>query len=337
MEGPEQQTFDMVHRSDVAVARRAAKAAAQSLGFDVNACEEIGLATTELATNLLKHARHGQLLLKPLAAGRRVGLELESRDQGPGIADVKQVLADGYSTVGSRGTGLGAVNRLMDDFDLVSRASGTRVVCRKWRRVHSAPRGKCPLTFGVATRPFPGCAHNGDAFVLHRWEESALVGVIDGLGHGQPAHRAAEAARHYVESHYDLPLRELFAGVGRACHATRGVVMALARFDWAQEQLAFASIGDIEVRVFPPESRLPGLTQRGILGLNAPVARVSEHAWSGPRVLVLHSDGLRGHWAWKDFSDLLEQPAPVMARELLQALARERDDATVLVVQKAGP
>ncbi len=56
-------------------------------------------------------------------------------------------------------------------------------------------------------------------------------------------------ARQYVESHYDLPLPAIFRGVGRACRATRGVVMALARFDWDQGRLSFASVGNIEVRV----------------------------------------------------------------------------------------
>src|SRR5689334_1217296 len=98
MERPGPKTIEVRHQSDVGAARRAAKAAAQTLGFQVEATEEIALAMTELATNLLKHARHGRLILRPLAAGKKVGLEIESLDQGPGIADVGQVLTDGFST-----------------------------------------------------------------------------------------------------------------------------------------------------------------------------------------------------------------------------------------------
>jgi anti-sigma regulatory factor (Ser/Thr protein kinase) len=334
MQGPEPQTIEVRHQSDVGAARRAARTVAETLGFEPKASEEIALAMTELATNLLKHARTGKLVLTPLSVRGRVGLAIESRDQGPGIADVERALADGFSTAGSRGTGLGAVNRLMDEFDITSQPGrGTRLVCRKWRRVHAASLRPCPLSFGVATRPHPGCEHNGDAFVLHQWEESALVGVIDGLGHGQFAHRAAETARRYVESHYDLPLAELFAGVGRACRATRGVVMALARFDWGREKVAFASIGDIETRVFPRAGRFPFPIQRGILGLNAPAAIVTEHPWAPAHLMVLHSDGLHTHWTWADFPGLASQPASEIARRLLQALAREQDDATVLVVR----
>jgi len=265
-------------------------------------------------------------------------LEMVSHDSGPGIADVEQALADRFSTAGTRGTGLGAVNRLMDELDITSEhGRGTRVACRKWVRQHPSSIRPCPLAFGVATRPRRHGEDNGDAFVVKQWAESALVGVIDGLGHGPFAHRAAQAARQYVESHFDLPLDQIFRGVGRACRATRGVVMALARFDWGQGRLAFASVGNIEARVFPGSELFPFAIRRGVIGLNAPNAMVTEHPWPPDHVLVLHSDGLRTHWTWKDFPGLAEQPAQALAQEFLRLLAKEEDDATVIVVRKVIP
>ncbi|MEI6149442.1 MAG: SpoIIE family protein phosphatase, partial [bacterium] len=285
-------------------------------------------------TNLIKHAHGGTLTLTPLAADGRVGLEIESRDSGPGIADVELALADRFSTAGTRGTGLGAVNRLMDELDITSeRGLGTRIACRKWVRQHPSSIRSCPLAFGVATRPRQPGADNGDAFVVKQWAESALVGVIDGLGHGPFAHGAAQAARQYVESHFDLPFEQIFRGTGRACRATRGVVMVLARFDWGQGRLTFASVGNIEARVFPSSERFPFSIRRGVIGLNAPEAVVTEHPWPPGHVLVLHSDGLRTHWSWKDFPGVAEQPAQSLAQEFLRLLAKEEDDATVIVVR----
>ncbi|MDO8544021.1 MAG: ATP-binding protein/SpoIIE family protein phosphatase [Opitutaceae bacterium] len=338
MQSPLPETLEILHSSHVGAARRAAKALAESIGFDPAACEEIALAMTELATNLIKHAQGGKLTLTPHADGGRVALEIESRDSGPGIADVEQALADRFSTAGTRGTGLGAVNRLMDELDITSEhGRGTRIACRKWVRQHPSSIRPCPLAFGVATRPRQPGADNGDAFVVKQWAEIALVGVIDGLGHGQFAHRAAQAARQYVESHFDLPLDQIFRGVGRACRATRGVVMALARFDWGQGRLAFASVGNIEVRVFPGSELFSFSIRRGVIGLNAPNAMVTEHPWPPGHVLVLHSDGLRTYWNWKDFPGLSEQPAQALAQEFLRLLAKEEDDATVIVVRKVIP
>jgi len=177
---------------------------------------------------------------------------------------------------------------------------------------------------------------NGDAFVIKQWGESALVGVIDGLGHGQFAYRAAQAARQYVEFHYDQPLADIFRGVARACRATRGVVMGLARFDWGRGMLTFASVGNVEARVFGSPEPLNFVVPRGILGLNARRPVVTQHRWNLSNVMVLYSDGLSTHWRWSDFPNLAEGSATVAAQELLHAFAREADDSTVVVVKSAG-
>jgi anti-sigma regulatory factor (Ser/Thr protein kinase) len=326
------------HDSDVGAARRAAKALAEKLGFGPVAAEEIALAVIELATNLVKYTSGGDLVLAPLAEGARVGLEVVSQDKGPGIPDVERALTNGYSTSGSRGMGLGAVNRLMDEFDIQSRPrEGTRVVCRKWRRDYAASPQGCPLALGVATRPHTFGVVNGDAFVIKVWAESVLAGVIDGLGHGQFAHRAAQTARQYVEAHFDQPLDQVFRGTARACRATRGVVMALVRFDWGVGRVQVASVGNIEVRAFPPSHDLKFPVRRGVIGLNAPAALVTERPWSPEATMVIHSDGLRTHWAWEDLPGLAGQTAGAAAESLLRALAREQDDATVIVVRKAKP
>ena len=180
---------------------------------------------------------------------------------------------------------------------------------------------------------------NGDAFVLKQWGEGALVGVIDGLGHGQFAYRAAQTAWQYVESHFDQPLEAIFRGVERTCSATRGVVMALARFVLSPSpsvcRMTFASIGNIEAHLFGSPQPMRFMMRRGVLGLHAPGPVVTEHPWGSRSMLVLHSDGMTTRWQWKDFRHLAEAPATVIARQLLRALARDNDDATVVVVKNA--
>jgi anti-sigma regulatory factor (Ser/Thr protein kinase)/serine/threonine protein phosphatase PrpC len=326
----------VVHDSDVNGACQRAQAMALAIGFDETAGAEVALAVRELGANLLKHTKGGTLTLTPLVDGRRVGMRVISQDRGPGIADVEQALRDGISTAGGLGYGLGAVNRLMDEFDIVSEAGtsgGTRIACRRWLRADVYRTMPGPLTFGAASRPHPRMTENGDAFVIKYWGEGALVAVIDGLGHGPFAQRAAQTARQYVESHVDQPLDLIFRGVARACRATRGVVMALARFDWGGTRLTFASIGNIEVRVFGSVEPMNFAVRRGIVGINAPNPLVTQHRWQPNHLLVLHSDGLTTRWRWEDFRDVRRASASVMARRLLQALAKDDDDATVLVVK----
>jgi serine/threonine-protein kinase RsbT len=119
---------------DVEQARREARRLAAELGFGRADVEEIGLAVSELATNLVRYAPGGQLSVGAVEAEGRRGVVVESRDQGPGIADTSAAMRDGFSTAGGLGAGLGGVQRLMDDFELSSGPAGTTVTCRKWRR-----------------------------------------------------------------------------------------------------------------------------------------------------------------------------------------------------------
>jgi anti-sigma regulatory factor (Ser/Thr protein kinase)/serine/threonine protein phosphatase PrpC len=323
-------------------AKRAADSArdvAASIGFSATECEEIVLAAIELASNLVKHAGGGTLTVAATAASDRPGIRIESEDAGPGILDLEQALTDGYSTAGSLGVGLGAVNRLMDELELRSLpTAGAHIVCYRWLRPGAALALPLWLDVGAATRACRRQMQNGDAFLVKQWGGDALMGVIDGLGHGQFAQRAAQTARYYIEQHYDLPLLDLFRGAGRACRATRGVVMALARFEGqARERIEIASLGDIGVRVVGGAAPINVLARRGVVGLGATSPLVTVRPWTPASILIMHSDGVGSHWRWEDFRDLAREPARRIARRLLSALGSGDDDATVLVVRSAEP
>jgi hypothetical protein len=113
--------------------------------------------------------------------------------------------------------------------------------------------------------------------------------------------------------------------------------MALARFDWGESRLVFASVGNIEARVFPSSELFRFAIRRGVIGINAPNAVVTEHSWPQDHMLVLHSDGLRTHWGWKDFPGVAEQPVQDISQDFLRRLAREEDDATIIVVRSVIP
>jgi serine/threonine-protein kinase RsbT len=117
---------------DAHTARRAARDFASAAGFDRVGAEEVALAASELATNLVRYARGGEIRLTGIGDAARSGLQLESRDAGPGVDDLDRALRDGYSSGGGLGSGLPAVRRLADGFEISSGPAGTRVVARKW-------------------------------------------------------------------------------------------------------------------------------------------------------------------------------------------------------------
>ena len=119
-------------RADAERARREARALAVEARFGVEDTEALALAVSELATNLVRYARGGELTLSLVNGDAGTGIEVESRDAGPGIPDVALAMRDGFSTGGGLGSGLPGARRLMDEFEISSAAGGTRIVARKW-------------------------------------------------------------------------------------------------------------------------------------------------------------------------------------------------------------
>ncbi|MFW9996459.1 MAG: ATP-binding protein [Candidatus Odinarchaeota archaeon] len=328
-------TIDVTHISDVRIARQKAEELARIIGFDDNKSAEIGLVAGELASNLVKYANKGMISITECNEDGQAGMVIESIDNGPGILDIEQAMVNGYSTADSLGYGLGTVNRLMDEVDIQSTSeSGTRITCKKWKSVDLQALRSCPLDIGVATRPHPRFTMNGDAFIIKKWSQSALAGVIDGLGHGQFAFKASSTARAYIEKHFDQSLLNIFQGVGRACRSTRGVVMALVRFNWSERRVIHASIGNITTKIISDQKPVHLTIRRGIIGVNAPLPQINEYLWEPGQIMILFSDGLTSRWDWKDFSYLASQKAEAIARELLKKLAKYNDDVTVLVVKE---
>ncbi len=338
---PPARRLKVSHLSDASEARQILKEMAHILGFGAQESGDLAIVVTELVTNIVIHARDGELVLTPLEDKRRLGIKIESLDNGPGIADPDQVITDGFSTGGGLGYGLGTVNRLMDELFIRSRPDGqpgTLITCLRWKPDSLLNIINCPLSVGIATRAHLNSEFNGDAFVVEELNTSVLVALIDGLGHGEPAHYAARIAREYVEEHCDEPLPVLFGGVARACQCSRGIVMAVARFDWGQRpiRLTFASIGNIEARVFGCPTRINLLARRGVIGHNAPKPHVVECDWDSAYIMVLHTDGLSTKWHWNEFPELTKASADYSARRLLQRVAGNDDDATVMVVRGIG-
>jgi anti-sigma regulatory factor (Ser/Thr protein kinase) len=128
-----QSLFCMEERSQIAEARRKIVDLAHYHGFNETQKGEVAIVMTEIAQNLIKHARSGQVLVRSLEDDGRQGLEILSLDNGPGIANVTRYIQDGCSTAGSCGNGLGAICRLSGLYDLHSVAGrGTALVVRFW-------------------------------------------------------------------------------------------------------------------------------------------------------------------------------------------------------------
>ena len=120
---------------DIVLARQKGRALAADSGFSAVDATLIATAISELARNIVTYSKQGEIILSALAESGRRGIGIVASDEGPGIADIRQALRDGFSTSGSFGLGLPGVRRLMDEFEISSPpGQGTRVMIKKWRQ-----------------------------------------------------------------------------------------------------------------------------------------------------------------------------------------------------------
>ena len=121
---------------DIVSARQTARAFAKELGFGAMDQSRITTAVSELARNVVRYATNGQgqaHMCQVSAPDGRVGIEIVVEDDGPGIADVRLAMQQGFTSGKGLGLGLGGTKRLMDEMDVDSAPGrGTRVTIRKW-------------------------------------------------------------------------------------------------------------------------------------------------------------------------------------------------------------
>jgi len=132
-EGENEITIRIQHDADVVRARKSARELATRLDFSRTDLTLIATAVSEIARNIVRFAAKGQVYIE-LVDQPRPGIRIVARDSGPGIPDIDQALADGYSTYNGLGLGLPGARRLMDEFTLTSEIHvGTTVTMTKWR------------------------------------------------------------------------------------------------------------------------------------------------------------------------------------------------------------
>ena len=118
----------------VTLARQLVKKWAVDLGFSLVEQTKLVTATSELARNMVIYAGGGTVRLEAIEEGMRRGLRVIFEDKGPGIANIEQAMADGYSSGTGMGLGLSGSKRLVDDFEIISKVGeGTRVTVTRWR------------------------------------------------------------------------------------------------------------------------------------------------------------------------------------------------------------
>lgn len=328
-------SLPIVEASQTGDARRAAVRLAEEVGMDETARGRVAIVVTEVARNLALHAHKGEMLLRGLDLGGNAEIEVLAVDKGPGITDLAGALADGVSTRGTPGTGLGAVRRLSELFDVYSRCgSGTALVAQVYAR--KPDRDHQPqMAVGAVSVPRPGEMVCGDVWDFQRASSYDLLMVADGLGHGEHAAEAAQVALRIFRENVRASPGRIIETAHLALRPTRGAAMAVALLDRERREVRYAGIGNIVGVVIAPDG-----SSRNMVSHNGTVGhelrRVHEFAypWTRGTTVVMNSDGV-ATWHLDHYPGLLARHPSLIAGILYRDFKRSRDDATVVVARES--
>ncbi len=199
------------------------------------------------------------------------------------------------------------------------------------------------MQIAIVKRPYPNDPRCGDECAYWQSNGKITLCVVDGLGHGWGAERAAKAAIEYVAQHVSEPLPDIFAGCDRAIGHTRGVVMGIAVVDENVGTLTYAGIGNPHIVIVRAHCSAPGLAgtvrlpnRPGVVGGGCRSAQPETVPLSSDDLVVLFTDGIPGEVDIARYEDVLCADVRQLAEKIARDWGREKDDVAVLVFRSEG-
>lgn len=198
---------------------------------------------------------------------------------------------------------------------------------------------KLPLIeYGLAKSALPGQSESGDLHLVCCNEETVLIAVIDGIGHGEEAANAAKAAEAILREGVSEPVISLVNQCHERLKTTRGVVMSLASLDTRHHMMTWLGVGNVQGTLLRANTKNNSsqemlLLRGGVIGAQLPALQASVLAVCPGDTVVFATDGIRSEFSER--LSALEAPQRAADR-ILQRYRSGFDDALVLVARLAG-
>ncbi|GAB4093078.1 ATP-binding SpoIIE family protein phosphatase [Flaviaesturariibacter terrae] len=318
-------------RSYFAILKKEVHALAVSAGFGTQRLAELDIVVAEVVSNLGKHAGGGEVFVRAIEEKGFQGIELVAVDKGPGIADLKSMMLDGTSTKSTLGHGLGAIQRLADQFQIYTQpAWGTLLLARLFDGDWKAPKTRVPVEIRSLVVPKPGETACGDGFYAKESREHVKLLLGDGLGHGPEAALAAQKAIEAFRKCPDESPAAILRFIHQEVKRTRGLVATVAVFDIKKKQWSICGVGNIAARFFSPSGPRNHTPYNGIVGLNMPNTLNDQLIpYERGQSLVLCSDGIKTKWDLMALPGILRNDLALLNAALFKEFARQTDDMSV--------
>jgi serine phosphatase RsbU (regulator of sigma subunit) len=194
------------------------------------------------------------------------------------------------------------------------------------------------LQSAFAARALPGQTVHGDLHLIQPFDGGCLIAVVDGLGHGEEAARAARQAAATMAASASRSIPEIVQECHHALRHTRGVVMSLASLNAAEETMTWAGVGNVEGVLLKKDATTNSgrellLSRQGVVGYRLPRLVTSVIAVAAGDTLVFATDGVREGF-WQDCH--CEELPQRMAERIVSSFGKGTDDALVVAARYLG-
>jgi negative regulator of sigma-B (phosphoserine phosphatase) len=194
------------------------------------------------------------------------------------------------------------------------------------------------VEYGVAKFVLPGQGESGDQHLVRCGGNGILIAAIDGIGHGEEAANAANAAVSILKAGADEPVISLVQRCHEGLRVTRGVVLSLATIDPEHGMMTWLGVGNVQGVLMRAGSKKGAcqevlLLRAGVVGSQLPALQAAVIPVAKGDTLIFVTDGIGGDFA--EGLSALESPQR-MADKILKQHCRGKDDALALVVRLTG-
>ena len=188
--------------------------------------------------------------------------------------------------------------------------------------------------------PLPGQSVCGDSFIAVGVDDhTVLLGVVDGLGHGQAAAAAANCAVQVLTRSAGRPLEMMMRLCHREMATTRGAAITLVSIDFRTDMLQWVGVGNVAAVLMGRStsgvaSRSAVRLSGGIVGYRMPELPQTEPVAMRPgSLLIMTTDGIANPYV--DGVDFAAS-ADALAQQIMGEHNKQTDDALVLVARHRG-
>jgi serine phosphatase RsbU (regulator of sigma subunit) len=188
------------------------------------------------------------------------------------------------------------------------------------------------IDFYEFVKPRTGHMQAGDLVFFEEDELTVKLAIIDGVGHGGPAHEVAVMASKQLSNYFDSDLVETLKRLNTKLTGTVGAAVGLCLIDKAKAEMSYCGVGNTVARKMAQEDT-HFVSIDGTIGLYMRTPKVFKSELERGDVLVFHTDGISAQYNRRDFPRLTIDRARTVAESLLGRFSKAHDDAGCAVLK----